>query len=162
MSESGWVVNASPLILLGKVAHLDTLLSLSGDVEIPEAVKHEVQRKDSSGFWEDWCNSNHKIRVHEAVFVPAEVQIWNLGFGETQVIALALQLGCTRVVLDDLAARRCATTFRLEVVGTLGVIGLAKQQGILSQARPVIEQLLQVGLYASEALVEGFLKQLGE
>ncbi|MEO5372188.1 MAG: hypothetical protein H7833_19135 [Magnetococcus sp. DMHC-1] len=40
--------------------------------------------------------------------VASEVRTWNLGKGETQAITAAVQLHADRVVLDDLAARRCA------------------------------------------------------
>ncbi len=39
-----WVVNASPVILLAKVGHLDLLRQLGQPVVIPEAAVQEVQR----------------------------------------------------------------------------------------------------------------------
>ena len=41
MSE-GWVINASPIITLAKVDHLNLLVALAPDICIPQAVFKEV------------------------------------------------------------------------------------------------------------------------
>jgi predicted nucleic acid-binding protein len=51
--------------------------------------------------------------------VAAEVAGWDLGSGETQVLALALSRGGPEVVLDDRQARRCARSLGLATTGTL-------------------------------------------
>jgi hypothetical protein len=38
MGPKCWVVNASPLILLGKTQHLDLLAALAGLVVVPQAL----------------------------------------------------------------------------------------------------------------------------
>lgn len=43
MVEKPWVVNASPLIALAKIGHLDLLLAPSRILMIPEAVVEEVR-----------------------------------------------------------------------------------------------------------------------
>jgi hypothetical protein len=47
MSEQ-WVVNASPLILLGKTRHLDLLAALADTVVIPQVVAIEVGANPTS------------------------------------------------------------------------------------------------------------------
>jgi predicted nucleic acid-binding protein len=42
MDSRAWVVNASPLILLGKSGCLDMLAQISGKVIVPFAVKNEI------------------------------------------------------------------------------------------------------------------------
>ncbi|MEA2526091.1 MAG: hypothetical protein QOF73_3318, partial [Thermomicrobiales bacterium] len=68
-----------------------------------------------------------------------------LGNGEREVIALALQFDVDRVVLDDEAARRLAIALGLPVIGTLGILVLAKQEGIVAAVRPLVEALAEVG-----------------
>ena len=42
MSDRIWVVNASPLILLGKLERLDLIDALAGQVVVPQAVVGEI------------------------------------------------------------------------------------------------------------------------
>ena len=42
MSSERWVINASPLTLLGKIGRLDLIENLTADVVIPERVFGEV------------------------------------------------------------------------------------------------------------------------
>ena len=94
--------------------------------------------------------------------VSAELIVWNLGPGESQVLALAAGSPGSRAVLDDLEARRCAQSFGVPMIGTLGVVLRAKRRGLIEMARPIIEHLRKAGLYASDALIESSLRHLGE
>jgi len=42
MAHRRWVVNASPLILIGKAGHLGLLVVLADEIEVPRAVIGEV------------------------------------------------------------------------------------------------------------------------
>lgn len=66
------------------------------------------------------------------------------------------------VVLDDLAGRRCAEARGIPLIGTLGLVILAKRIGPIAEARPVIEQLCRAGLRASEVVVTNALARAGE
>lgn len=120
MSDA-WVINASPLILFARIARLDLFERLSPRIVVPSAVFEEVlagQEKDTTAAIAlSWAAER---RVPDAA-VPIGVEHWDLGPGESQVIAHGLA-GSTWVVLDDLAARRCAASHGLAVIGSLGVV----------------------------------------
>ena len=42
MADSRWVVNASPLILLGKIGQIGLLSALAGRIAVPQAVAEEI------------------------------------------------------------------------------------------------------------------------
>jgi predicted nucleic acid-binding protein len=157
-----WVVNASPLILLGKIGHVALLSDLSDDLIVPEAVVREIGAKQDGERVLVEIASLAGARVEAEIPVPSDVAAWNLGRGESQVIALAGAGPNCRAVLDDLEARRCAQSMGLPLIGTLGVVLRAKRKGVITAARPVIEHLRRVGLYASDALIEQALAHLGE
>lgn len=69
--------------------------------------------------------------------------------------------GCP-AVLDDLAARRCASVLAIPVHGTLGLALLAKKRGIAPAARPLVERLRQSGMYLSDKVVDQALALVGE
>ncbi|BAY88690.1 DUF3368 domain-containing protein [Tolypothrix sp. PCC 7601] len=56
-------------------------------------------------------------------------------------------------ILDDRAAKTAALALGIPVRGTLGVILLAKRESKLAAARPIFEQLVQVGFRVSTQVV---------
>lgn len=66
------------------------------------------------------------------------------------------------VVFDDHQARAAALELGLMVTGTLGLLVRAKQQGIISHVRPLIQAMVDSGHYASVRLQEAILEQAGE
>jgi len=162
MGSNPWVVNASPLILLGKTGHLDLLAALADTVVVPQAVAGEVGAKPDGAAILAEVAGNPAYRVADSEPAPPEVLAWDLGAGETQVITHALRHGADRVVFDDLEARRCAKAMWLRAIGTLGVVGRTKSTGRIAQATPVIEHLRRTGLYVSDALVQHILQEVGE
>ena len=162
MGSNPWVVNASPLILLGKTRHLDLLAALADTVVVPQAVANEVGAKPDGAAILAELTGNPAYRVVGSEPAPPEILAWDLGAGEIQVITHVLRNGAGRVVLDDLEARRCAKAMGLRIIGTLGVVGRAKAMGRIAQAAPVIEHLRRTGLYVSDALVQYILREVGE
>ena len=77
--------------------------------------------------------------------VPAQIQAWGLGPGESSVLAWAHAHAGTEAIIDDLAGRRCAAAFNIPVRGTLGLVLIAKQRGRVPSARRLLEQLRQAG-----------------
>jgi uncharacterized protein len=157
-----WVVNASPLILLGKIGHVALLSELSDELIVPEMVVREVGGKPDGERVISEVASFAGARFEAGTATSAVLTAWNLGPGESQVLALAGASPGRRAVLDDLEARRCAQSFGLPMIGTLGVVLRAKRRGVIEMARPVIEHLRRAGLYASDSLVERALAHIGE
>ncbi|HEY0553798.1 MAG TPA: DUF3368 domain-containing protein [Thermoanaerobaculia bacterium] len=157
-----WIVNASPLILLSKIGHIALLSELADELIVPGMVVREVERKRDGEQALVEIASLPDARVEVEVLVSPEIVAWNLGRGESQVISLAVATPGCRAVLDDLQARRCAQSTGIPLIGTLGVVLRAKRKGVIAEARPVIEHLRRVGLYASDALIEQALARLGE
>lgn len=156
------IVNASPLILLTKVGRIDLLNAEGVEVVVPSPVLHEVSRLDPSDpvvrAIVDACWSI----VMPPASVPASLSRWKLDQGEESVLAVALQNPGCEVVIDDLAGRRCAAAHGIPLLGTVGVVILAKRIGKIVEARPVIEELRRVGLYVRDEVIAGALSQVGE
>lgn len=157
-----WVVNASPLILLGKTGHVALLSELSDELIVPDVVVREVGARPEGERVISDVASLSGVRFETEIAISPVLTAWNLGPGESQVLALAEASPGSRAVLDDLKARRCAQSFGLPMIGTLGVVLRAKRRGVIEMARPVIEHLRRVGLYASDSLIERALAHLGE
>lgn len=70
-----------------------------------------------------------------------------------------MEIDADFVVLDDHQARAAALDLGLMVTGTLGLLVRAKQQGIISQVRPLMQAMVASGHYASVRLQEVILEQ---
>ena len=66
------------------------------------------------------------------------------------------------MILDDLAARRCAAIHQIPVRGTLGLVLVAKRRGVISSARSTLDELRRVGMYLSDAVLDDALSLIGE
>jgi len=84
--------------------------------------------------------------------------------GEEAVLALALVPSEeeTEVVLDDLAARRCAAAIGLKVRGSLSFLLIAKAEGRIPAVRPLLEELHSGGMRLSAELFRHILDLAGE
>jgi predicted nucleic acid-binding protein len=94
--------------------------------------------------------------------VPASVSTWKLDPGEESVLSVALQYPGCEVVIDDLLGRRCAVAHGIPLLGTIGVVILAKRIGKIVEVRTVIEELRGVGLYVKDEVIARALSQAGE
>lgn len=156
------VVNASPLIFLARGGHLDLLAKLADRTIVPQPVATELQARGDTDRTVLALTRCKWLEIVSAPPIPADVQSWGLGLGESSVLALAQQHSTATVVMDDLAGRRCATSMGLPVLGTLGVVLNAKRKGLVPLARPIMEDLVRSGMYLSRNLLEQVLGLVGE
>lgn len=157
-----WIIDASPLILLGKAGQLDCL-PLMGRIVVPESVAAEVAAGSSADPARQWLESaKGAAYIVQDVAFSSDLLAWDLGAGETAVIAMAMANPGHEAVLDDAAARRCAMVFGVPMRGALSFVALAKKRGLIPACRPVFDKMLAAGLYVSPALVEQVALAAGE
>jgi len=155
-------VNTSPLIFLSKIGLLDLLRAGDLPVIVPLAVLDEIARhgpEDQSLFQ---VRSTAWLQVATDLPIPPQLDASRLGAGELSVITLALAQPGSEVVLDDLTARRCARDNGLSVQGTIGLLLVGRQCGLVPAVRPLMEQLRGMGMYLSDRFVAQVLKAAGE
>ena len=156
------VVDASPVIALSKTGLL-SLLHLAGDpVFIPLVVVQEIQQGGLNDPAAQALAAASWLTPVDPGPDDPRVQAYSLGPGESGVLTWALQHPGTKVVLDDARARHGAIQLGIPVSGCVGLVVLAKQQGILALARPALEALRQAGLYLSDSIFNHALTVVGE
>ena len=161
MNEN-WALNASPIILLGKAGLLKIVSPLAKLWIIPEGVIREVEAKRPIESYLSEIAYNSEVAQEKVSKIHPSIATWDLGQGESEVLTLAMGRPATGVVLDDLQARRCAALFDIPLIGSLGLIVLAKRKGLLNLAKPAIEQLLAVGLHIDSVMLTRILIRIGE
>ena len=130
-----WVVDASPLIVLGKAGQLELLAKLAGTLVVPMAVYREVTVRKEEALLMAFLEQHGQLHIEVDGELRPEVLAWDLGSGESQAISMEARMGAERVVLDDLEARRCANSLNIRVIGSLGVVVKAKQKGLITNDR---------------------------
>jgi len=156
------IVDASPLILLGKIGRLDLLRGGGPEVVVPGAVLEEVGGHEPDDEAAQEIVLASWILIAPSAPIPSSVQAWDLDAGETAVLALALDDRDCELILDDRDVKRCAQTLGISVRGTLGLFLLAKQLGEVSAARPLVDQLKHNGLYLTNQVINQALALVGE
>ena len=156
------IFNASPVIILAKSGLLDDFLRLADQVFIPEAVAEEIsQTKKTDDPARAWIARRSSLISPDTPISPF-LMAWDLGAGESAVISLASANPVSIAVLDDLAARRCAQAIDLKIVGTLGLVLMAKRAGIISSATDALRTIVAAGLFISPHHLEAIRRQAGE
>ncbi len=155
------VSNSSVIIALTKICRLDLLKKLFGKILVPETVWKEITVEGKLG----------REKIMEASFILVE-KVRNMRLialleefvdtGEAEAIVLALERNADLLLVDDRDARNIAKKLGLQVMGTLGVIALAKYKGLILRAKPIIDKLVESGFWISKRILGEFLKELGE
>jgi predicted nucleic acid-binding protein len=155
-------VNASPIIFLTRVGLLEVLNEPGIPVVLPDEVLSELGRLSPHDPAALAARQTAWLQIVPSPPLPLSVRAWNLDAGEAAVLAVALSQPDSQAILDDLAARRCARALNVPLQGTLGLILVAKNLGMVSAVRPVLDVLRQTGMYVSNGLAQQVLDQAGE
>ncbi len=153
-----WVVNASPLIVLDRLGHLDLFAQLGNTLVVPGGVLAEISRGPRP-IDPDRLDSFRTVTVDA---IDPIVAAWDLGRGESEVLTCAAAEHADVAILDDRSARRCAAAIGLATHGTLHVLLQAKKAGLLPAVAPMIDRARAEGLFLSDALVARVLLLAGE
>ena len=148
------VSNASPLIALDQIGHLDLLEKLFSTILIPPAVTREAVPTVILPAW----ISEHTLTQP----IGPQILHASLGPGESEAISLALEAAVRWVILDDRPARRIAEALGLPVIGTLGILLACKRRNFLPAVRPYLDALPNFSFHISPDLYDLVLTGAGE
>lgn len=156
------IVNASPLIFLGNAGHLELLRVLEASrIVVPQPVFDEVMGGGHTDTAARALSEANWMERWPAPRIPDSIAAWDIGRGESAVIATALQEPGARVVIDDLNGRKCALAHGLSVNGTLGVVIAAHRQGRIADPRQVLLELRASGMWLSDEVIARALRIAG-
>jgi predicted nucleic acid-binding protein len=128
------VLNSSPLIFLAKLGYLNQFIESPDDFYIPQSVANEIQAKvdPANQNIQALIDSNNlQVRASNLTTLANSLN-QRLGKGESEAIALGIELDADYVLLDDAAARREARRLGSNIRGTLAVIKKLSKDGKIS------------------------------
>ena len=154
------IVNSTPVIGLANIGKLDVLRQMYGTITIPQAVFDEIK----SPSVQRQVNANRDWIVVEQINDASQKQMYRakLHAGEVEVMILAQEKKADLVILDDNAAKKTAKFLGLRVIGTLGILVLAKKRGYIKEVSPVLDALKRDGFFVSGDLCDLVLRQADE
>ncbi|MES3629665.1 MAG: DUF3368 domain-containing protein [Longimonas sp.] len=157
------VSNAGPLIALARIRETEWLPRLYGDILVPEAVHREIIKPDKKRAGVDTFVNASWLRVESVSEQAAVRQLRStLDAGESEAIVLALEREADILLMDEALGRRVADARGVALSGTLGVLLLAKEEGLIDDLTAVLDRLISTGFRIGDALYEFVLEQAGE
>jgi predicted nucleic acid-binding protein len=135
-------VDTSALIILNKIKALGLLNKIYGNVFITNFINAELNEILPS-----W------IIIEPAHnFEQTFLKNFNLGPGESSIIMNALEYNGL-LIIDDLKARKIATTLSLRFTGSIGILIIAKDLGLIHSVKYYLEKIQNTNFRISDALI---------
>lgn len=159
------ISDTSPITSLAAISRLNLLQQLYGSIIIPEAVYRELTGVGTPvpGTVEvqtlDWIQMG-RVANHTLV---TELRSQQLDEGESEAIALAIELNAELLLIDERLGRIEANRRGLRITGLLGVLIEAKNKGLIPAVKPVLDSVIEIAQFrVSQTLYERALLIAGE
>lgn len=162
MTDKGIVVNTSPWIALSICGQIPLLEKLYTNICIPLHVKEEIMAGGRNSFGVYELETCEWVRIEKVNDIEKVKLLYDLEQGEAEVIILAKEKGIQHVLIDEKVARLQAKVLGLNVIGTLGILLMAKKNGLLNAIKPAIAKIQENGIWIRDEIVIGILKNAGE
>ncbi|MDJ0658033.1 MAG: DUF3368 domain-containing protein [Crocosphaera sp.] len=160
------ISNTSPLLNLGIINQLHLVREQFREIIIPNAVLRELRINEnipgSLQLREAIDASWIKVKsVENKAFV--ELLKRELDEGESETIALAIELKADFILLDERDGRKIARSLGLNITGVLGILLRGWEKGNVSSVKTIINQLRSDShFHIASHLEEQILRETGE
>ncbi len=154
MNAPGVVVaDTTPLNYLIIIDRAEMLASLFGEVLIPQAVLDELRHPKAPDAVSQWLRDPPAwLRITPVQHLDETMK---LGKGENEAISLAIERQVKVVLMDERLGRGAAEARGLIPVGTLNLIDLADEKGLLDGVA-ALNELRQTTFRAAPELLARF------
>ncbi|MEM9006458.1 MAG: DUF3368 domain-containing protein [Cyanobacteria bacterium P01_F01_bin.86] len=141
------VADTSPINYLLLIDHIDLLPHLFQKIIIPDAVRNEMLDPDAPIVLQKWItNPLDWIKVQAVPLIDKNLS--TLDPGEQAAIILAQTLPADLLIIDERLGRRAASSLEIPIIGILGILDDAANQGLINLA-DAIERLQQMNFRIS-------------
>jgi len=154
------VADSSALIALSICHQLNLLENLFDEVHVPASVYREVNvpnKPESKQLIEFLKDKKMDIELSSYI-----ISTPRLGKGELEAMALYKKLNADYLLTDDKQARKTAEYNNIKIIGSIGILILAKRQGLIQAVKPSLDAIYHSYTYISEALYQHVLEVVNE
>jgi predicted nucleic acid-binding protein len=158
------VSNASPLITLARLGHLDLLHRLYEAVYISTEVYNEVviagagMPGAAAVSKAEWI---HVTPVTNAAELAKTKVKMGLGAGEVSAVFLAKEIRADLTLMDEWKGRQLASEAGLAVVGCVGILEELYRRGEIKDLRQNYLELLRQNIRVDARMLQASLKHFG-
>lgn len=146
------VSDTSCLILLSKINRVELLQKLFGIITVTKIISEEFGQKLPDFIRiENPKNSNYQKILENLI-----------DKGEASALALALEKPDCLLIIDDNKGRKQATQLGLTHTGTLGILILAKQKGLIDSLAEILLEIQKTNFRLNQNLINKALKICNE
>jgi hypothetical protein len=156
--------DTSPITSLAAIGKLDLLQQVYGTIIIPQGVYNEMANLayEVPGTKEvttlPWIETKPVSNLALVEHLKTE-----LDQGESEAIALAIELKADLLIIDENPGRNVAKMLNLNFIGILGILLIAKQRGFIANIKPVMDDLINIaGFRINSQLYTNLLITAGE
>jgi uncharacterized protein len=160
------ISDTSVVTNLTAVQQLELLPQLYDRVILPEAVYRELADIDPPvpGTLEvqtaTWLEVRQVVNREVVERLQNEVK---LDPGESEAIALSLELGADLLLIDERRGRAEANRLGVRIIGLLGILVEAKQRNLIVALKPLMDTLIAMAEFrVSSALYDRILEMVDE
>ncbi len=158
--------DSSVIIALAEINLMDIITTPRWEVIVPNAVYEEVavrgRNRPGSMELENLVNLGKVKILAPRDRALVEVLHDPLGIGKAEAVALAVENN-RMVILDDRIARPKTKSMGLEVIGTIGLLRLAYDEGLIERDRLIraLRMLREHGFRISDEIIREVLERIG-
>lgn len=163
-----WVVDSSPIILLGKIGLAHLLAEIGGRLTIPQEVADEINRAPPEDLGRQALAAIIKGE-NPIIYQPAPkpaVDTFGLDAGEAAVLSAALDRANYRTaviaVMDETRGRKAAASLGIPTLGTVGILLRAKDDAEIPALVPYLHNLRGAGAWLNDNFCESMARSVGE
>lgn len=148
------IADTGAIISLTHVDKIYLLENMFGKLHISKAVWEELNQYNNPDFDKSVLNylGDKVITIKSKNHL-----ITSMDYGESESVILYNELNADFLLIDDNKARLFAESLNVNCIGTLGVLIIAKQKGLIEELRPLFFQLISAGRYFSKKLLNEIL-----
>jgi uncharacterized protein len=150
------IADTSALVALAVCDSLDLLIQLFDKISVPISVFKEctVPGKAQS----DKLNLFLFDKISDVIFDHTLQLPANLGKGEVDAMILYKKTNADYLLIDDNRARKVAQINGINIIGSLGVLVLAKNQNLIKKVSPFLQKLENSDIFFDNNLIEQIKK----
>lgn len=153
------IADTGPVNYLILIGHIDLLPALFEKVILPSTVQNELASRKAPSAVRQWVAALPDwLEVRGAPPGEPDEALKRIDAGERAAIQLAVSLHADLLLMDDRKGVRTARNKGFRVTGTLGILELAAQAGLVDFAQAA-ERLRETTFRNPQALLDAMLKK---
>jgi len=142
------VSDTSPISNFFRINQLSILHYVYGSVIIPSEVCNELKSLEGFGLNPNEIFSRPWIEIKQtSLTAKFHDSLKKIHLGEAAAIALAKELNIKYVLIDDRKGQQLSLQQNLYPIGTLGTLKLAKEKGIITEVKKLLDEIILAANY---------------